>query len=239
MKATFKRLAGTPGKISLIFIFFISAAYLSQAAGTFVDFVPAFREKSDTNIFDTYRLLRVTIIQFDCFQQNKDVLIKWKTDDENELLGYELQSSTDQVGFTTIAQISPKRGHINDYQFIDNPHLQTIIYYRLRIIYPMYSAYSIIKKFNNTITIKKSVIIQPNVIDDHIELTIEENGAMWGDIIIHNTQGGLVFFKKQILLTGKNKIILTHLPQIKMGMYFLRIHFSNDKVSESSILVKQ
>ena len=213
MKPTFKHIAGIPRKAFLIIIFYICAANTSQA--------------------------RVTIIQFDCFRQSKDVVIRWKTDDENELLGYELQRSTDQVRFFTVAQVTPKRGHINDYQFTDIPADEPIVYYRLKIMYPTYSAYSIIKKLNNSVVIKKSVIIQPNIIDDHIELTIEESGAEWGDILIHNTQGILIYFKKQILLTGKNKIILSNLPQIKMGMYFLRIHFSNDKTSETALLMKQ
>jgi len=248
MKTTFKHLAGQPGKITLICLVFISASYLSQAAGylpfnqliseSAVNLIPAFRVTTDTNIYNTNILLRVTIIQFDCYRQNKDVIIKWRTDDENELLGYELQRSTDQVHFTTISQITPKRGHINDYQFIDNPTEQSIVYYRIKIMYPMYNAYSIIKKLNNSTVIKKSVIIQPNIIQDHIELTIEENGAEWGDIIIHSPQGAIVYSKKQILLTGKNRIILTNLPQIQVGMYFLMIYFSNDKISETSILVK-
>ena len=219
MKKAFKHFTCQPGKFILICLVFVSAGYFTQAA---------------ENIH-----FRVTIIQFDCFRQNKDVIIKWRTDDENELLGYELQRSTDQVRFTTIAQIFPKRGHINDYQIIDNPEEETIVYYRLKIMYPTYTTFSIIKKLNNSVVIKKSVIIQPNIIDDHIELTIEESGAEWGDILIHNTQGILIYFKKQILLTGKNKIILSNLPQIKMGMYFLRIHFSNDKTSETALLMKQ
>ena len=245
MKTTFKHSAVKPGKIALIYLLFISAGYLSHAAGyrpvkqlpdnTSIEVC----SYSDTSISNSsLRVMRVTIIQFDCFRQIKDVLIKWRTDDENELLGYELQRSTDQVRFTTIAQITPKRGHINDYQFIDIPDEQSIVYYRLKIMYPTYNSYSIIKKLNNSTVIKKSVIIQPNIIVDHIELTIEESGAAWGDIIIHNPQGALVYFKKQILLTGKNQIMLTNLPSLKMGMYFLMIHFSNDKTSETSILVK-
>jgi hypothetical protein len=251
MKTTFKHLSGQPGKITLICLVCISAGFFSQAAGytpikqlinkSAAGVISTFGVRSDTSIFDSnssLRVMRVTIIQFDCFRQNKDVIIKWRTDDENELLGYELQRSTDQVRFTTIAQFTPKRGHINDYQFIDIPDEQSIVYYRLKIMYPTYNAYSIIKKLNNSTTIKKSVIIQPNIIVDHIELTIEENGAVWGDIVIHNPQGALVYFKKQILLTGKNQILLTNLPPLKMGTYFLMIHFSNDKISETSILVK-
>lgn len=247
MKTTFKHIAVQPGKIALIFLYFICTGYVVRAN----DFIPfsfstsssfsTFGNQTDTTILDTnisLRVMRVTIIQFDCFRQNKEVIIKWKTDDENELVRYELQKSTDQVHFTSIGMITPKRGHINDYQFIDDAEEQLIVYYRLKIVYPTYTSYSIIKKLNNSSAIKKSVILQPNIIQNHIELTIEENGAEWGDIVIHNPQGVVVYFKKQNLLTGKNRITLSGLPPLKMGMYFLKIHFSNNKVSTTSALVK-
>ncbi len=65
---------------------------------------------------------------------NDKVVLNWKTVNETNMKGYEVEKSTDAQKFIWIGNRTAKNLATNSYQFIDDGKLESITYYRLKMI---------------------------------------------------------------------------------------------------------
>ncbi len=159
-------------------------------------------------------------------QQNLSALLIWKTANEINTSGFELERSIDGNNFSRIAYTKALGNNANsfDYHYTDNnaaDQSSTIVYYRLKIMSTNGSY-----KYSNIISIslptKASVSVVPNpVLNDvrgNILSPVSGNVAMQ---IFDNT-GRLILQTSMLVKKGNNNFV-QNINQLASGAYYLAI----------------
>lgn len=145
------------------------------------------------------------------------VLLKWRTANEINVEGFELERSADGDTFETIAKIPAKNtAETKNYQFTDVSPLEAVSYYRLKSVdFDGEYTYSEVKAVNNA-TDQTDIQLYPNPVAN--EFTISAPGAFQGGkVTITNIAGKTVLIKD---FYNKQNINVSELPA---GMYTVEL----------------
>jgi len=185
--------------------------------------------------------LPVTLTSFTGKAVNKTSELKWTSEDEVNLTGYELQRSQDGLGFSTIAIAFAKNGSKNTYGYTDtHPHDGTN-FYRLKMIEKDGSYnYSKVVTVNFGEIKNIQAAIAPNPVNSNINLQLK--GVSTGIYKIEITNAiGQSQLSKRINVTQNNQTetIITPLS-MSNGIYYLSIYDeNNNRVKSLSFLVNK
>ena len=79
--------------------------------------------------------LPVSLLNFSAYRINAAVQLTWRSENEINFSGYEIERSTDGLSFNTIGQTSAEHAaNINSYSFTDNSPVAGNNFYRLKQI---------------------------------------------------------------------------------------------------------
>lgn len=76
---------------------------------------------------------QLTFSLFEASQQNKNVDVYWKTENEYNIKQYTLEKSTDGINFSNAFEIAANNAKVNDYNWTDNNPLNGKSYYRVQV----------------------------------------------------------------------------------------------------------
>lgn len=79
-------------------------------------------------------ILPVHLVDFSAKINGNNTVLSWKTENEEQIRGYVLQTSSDAVNFRDLTQHDAKGAPVNLYQATDNRSLMQRVFYRLRIV---------------------------------------------------------------------------------------------------------
>ncbi len=174
-------------------------------------------------------LLPVKITQFTALQKQKEILLSWNNELDEDVSQYRLQVSYNGGSFTTMANISSTNNKY--YSFTDrNTSMENVRYYRLMI-----DSKSGSTEYSNTIkigtTTKNTVSIFPNPVNNgiiQIQTTISGN----------TTLNVMDAFGKQRISTTKNLLGITSLnvQHLERGTYFLQIINNKDNILKTFVI---
>lgn len=171
-------------------------------------------------------VLPVSLIEFDANRINKSwVEVKWKTQNEINNLGFELQRSLGTPNNFEKIRFEPAQGGENStqkYSYTDPNNFSGISYYRLLQIDTdgkiNYSEIVAVKGYSET----ASISIYPNPIVSSLMAEIYIPEAAGAKLEIFDAAQRMVGTKNLQLLKGLNKISLAA-QNLAKGMYFIRV----------------
>jgi hypothetical protein len=172
-------------------------------------------------------ILPVTLVSFTGSADGSNVNINWKTEEELNLLNYQLQRSTNGNGFTTIATITAGR---SDYSYTDKNIRGNSdkYFYRLKMV-DIDGKYS----YSNVLLVKtklqQALRLSPNPAKGFVTVS---GLAQPGIITIFNTSGKLVLSSPSRTNTASLNI-----SKLSSGLYYVR--FSDGKnISHQKLVVE-
>ena len=170
--------------------------------------------------------LPLTLLQFEVKSEPHSNILTWRTADEKNVKGFDLQRSTDNKGFKSIGWRDAKGNSIYSYED-KNIATGVIYYYRLQMIdIDGRFEYSPIKSVSIEGETTKPKIY-PNPAADEAFLTFSSPIETTGFIKCHNALGQIVFTRSAKLNLGENTIPLD-INSLSAGLYFM-IFEANDK----------
>lgn len=169
---------------------------------------------------------------------NKYVKLDWKTVDETNIEGFQVERSKDGLDWTVVGFV-PSNGSqtANNYTINDNsPHRGTSRY-RLRI-----KQASTAERYSEvrSVTIKDQVqvLLAPNPTRSATSLSIVTDRATTGEVRITGIQGNEVSTHKVKLIAGKNNVPLNVDAKLPAGTYMVRVSIDDVIVNKKLVITK-
>ena len=179
-------------------------------------------------------LLPVTITDFTAQKNNEFVFLKWYATFETNFKKYEIERSTDGIGFYKIGEVAGK--NLANYSFTDNnlPNSNTV-YYRLKMI-------DIDGLFSNSKTLAvrladhfSNALVYPNPTKEKLIVTLQQALTETSQLIIADLSGRIV--NRQQVKSGLSQIDLD-VQQMPAGRYFIRLYNHNTMINQSFVIIK-
>ncbi|HRH50010.1 MAG TPA: CARDB domain-containing protein [Panacibacter sp.] len=185
---------------------------------------PEFNEFNNVDSLSLEQVLPLKLLSFNGSSHNKVVWLNWKTTNEENLLRFELEKSSDAINFTLInltAAYNTPGNH--SYAYADNgpwARGNNVSYYRLKLIDKdgMYR-YSQILKISNEAVEKLSIVIYPNPAKDLINLQLQIVAEGKYTIRLLDISGRAHFIKTYELIAGTHTLTLP-INRLAQGVYF-------------------
>jgi hypothetical protein len=166
--------------------------------------------------------LPVSVLSFTGKKSGGDNLLKWIMNNEQEVISYELERSTDGKNYTSIASITEVNK--GTYQYLDAVSAAPAVYfYRVRILEQGGNyRYSDVVKLAAGIK-NNYVEVMPNPVGDVLHLSFTSTVASKIQLTMTDMKGRTVLKKSVFIQEGNS---LFHFPEMKLfsaGIYVLNV----------------
>ena len=163
-------------------------------------------------------LLPLTLVSFYSSHQNQDVILYWRTANEENINSFEIESSgngnADWQPLGTITSMAADEGGFS-YSFTDHTKMNGDRYYRLKILEKNGKyAYSKVLFINSGQT--KTISVSSTLVYSSVNVTLPASGP--ARVSVYNTNGQLV----KTLTTG-NESFSMDVSGLTRGAYFLQV----------------
>jgi Secretion system C-terminal sorting domain/Bacterial pre-peptidase C-terminal domain len=189
--------------------------------------------------------LPVTLVDFKAEQHDNDNVLFWKTANELNNVGFEIQSSNNGNTFEKIAFIDTRAANGNSslllsYQFVDAGASNGNTYYRLKQIDKNgHSSLSdIIFVKGNKINSMAFGKIYPNPVKNNLNLLIASPSETKIKIEIADLSGKLILSRQKTIVNGNNRYSID-VSMMAAGTYFIKASDVNKTQGAVSKFVKE
>lgn len=159
--------------------------------------------------------LPLKLLSFEANQQGKQIVLNWKTADEINTSGFDVEKSVDGKSFNVISHTNAKGASGNLYSSSDNNPFPGENFYRLKMI-DRDGSFTYSNVVNVTYAGISSVIkVYPVPATSYVNFNVAATGTLY----IYNING--LILKKQFLTTGINRIDVSGLND---GIYYYRLN---------------
>jgi Secretion system C-terminal sorting domain/G8 domain len=167
-------------------------------------------------------LLPLTLVSFNSSRQNQEIILYWRTENEENINSFEIESKDGNSDWQTIKTISSMAADEGGYSytFIDYTKMNGDRYYRLKII-DRDGKYVYSKVLFNTSGQAGKISITPTLVNSSINVTLPASGR--AQVSIYNTSGQLV----KTLVTG-TEVFNIDVSGLRRGEYFLSVSQGKD-----------
>jgi hypothetical protein len=175
-------------------------------------------------------IVPVTLIDFSASRIQNDIVVNWKTANEINFDGFEVQRSLDATNFNVAANIVASKAGL--YSFNDKNAAKDFasaktLYYRLKMVDKDGSAkYSAIVSIKLDKNFKSSISVYPNPFVNEIKLRINTENAGLANISINDISGKLLDNRSMFIPKGSNLISLDNLEKLNKGVYVLSVQIN-------------
>jgi len=176
-------------------------------------------------------ILPVTYVSFNAIPTNKGVMLNWITSNEINNNHFEVEESTNNNEFTTVAYVLDgfaKAGGTKEYQYNDNSsktQSSAVVYYRLKQVdangHVSYSKVIAVKlQSDNNTTVMQ---VSPNPFAEQLYVRFSANASGNATIKVVSMTGQTVAFKQSIIGKGYNNVQVFGLGGLPKGMYVAQL----------------
>jgi hypothetical protein len=182
--------------------------------------------------------LPVLFILFNAKCNGNNVLLTWKTAQEQNSSHFNIESSMDGIVWTVIGN-RPAAGNSNieqTYTFTDNSPVQKS-YYRI-------AQYDIDTRVQYTSVLKAPcdasdrLKVWPNPFSATVFVNITANSRSASAIKVYDMKGSLIKVQRTELLQGSNQVSV-NMKNLSAGMYMLIIEWNNGQMKKTVQVIKQ
>jgi hypothetical protein len=163
----------------------------------------------DVGSYELATILPVTLLNFEAFVRQEQIILQWQTAEESGIRYYEVMRSANGTDFEVAAQVFPKYGVLNNYEWIDDTKI-TPAYYRLKIKEQdgqyRFSKTVLVNKSNQNSIKPKAFFSGENLYLYNLPDNFKNNP---GQLQIINAQG-MLLFNQSVPLPPRNNMVLHH-----------------------------
>ena len=149
-------------------------------------------------------------------QNNEKVLLNWKVTEQQGILKYIIERSSDGISYSPIGNISANLQNSFTYGFVDQSPFTGLNYYRLKIEENNTFSYSIVLTVN-FLEKENEIVVYPVPVRDELIIKIKNNSLLNSEVQLLNAEGMLV--QKIIIF---NSVQIIQVSQLAAGIYFLK-----------------
>jgi hypothetical protein len=168
--------------------------------------------------------LPILLRKFSVTQNGSTNLVKWTTEQEENMQYFEVERSTDGINFIVINKQSARNQPLpSDYNFADKGFPSGVNYYRLKMVeIDNKTVYSLVVK---TVTDVEGIglTIMPNPNKGNFSVIFNSLSAEPILINIRDVNGKLIQKKTESVSRGQNVIYINGLEQREAGVYFISV----------------
>jgi hypothetical protein len=167
---------------------------------------------------------------------NQGALLTWEIYPQSSIAAFSLESSMDQVSYTTVGVM--QTGANTDFGYSDDQSKEGTIYYRLQLKYTDGStAYSSVVALTRSADYWLELTsLQPNPSSDIVNLLFFAKKSSSAEILVYNPYGQRLYVGYHELSNGYNKIELP-VSALAAGVYFLVIRASDTQIVKRFVKV--
>ncbi|MEP6952141.1 MAG: T9SS type A sorting domain-containing protein [Ginsengibacter sp.] len=233
------------------FVIFKNAAGIFTKPGGMVDAslntatITGVTSFSDWTLAETSIVLPVNLLTFSGYKESNHNVLKWKTVNESNNKGFEIQRSTDGVNFSEVSFVNSQApggsstGNLN-YTFTDNNPAGTKQYYRLRQVdidnHGKYSNILLIRG-NKPLTLEIGGLF-PNPANNIMNVIIGAPASNDVTLVITDIAGKTVKQQPANIEAGSNTIPM-NIYNLAKGTYTVKVVSKADGQSAVSSFIKQ
>jgi len=169
--------------------------------------------------------------------QGGEILLAWKTEQDNGCREYFIERSMNGIDFTAISRVNCRGGSssASQYSFIDKQPVNGIKFYRIKIVEIDNSfTFSQIKSIHSLTAF--TVKISDNPVMGALHVIVDTDKKANASFAIYNMQSGLVFNDQYILLNPGSNHINCDVQQLASGSYIFTIVSGEKNVSKKFII---
>ena len=162
-------------------------------------------------------ILPLTLVSFYSSQQNQEIILYWRTENEENINSFEIESkngNSDWQALEMVPSMAAKSGGYS-YTFIDHTKMNTDRYYRLKII-DRDGKYDYSKVLYITSGQTGTLSISPTLVSGSMNVILPASGP--ARVSIFNTSGQLVK-----TLNNGSEVFNIDVSGLKRGVYFLSV----------------
>jgi hypothetical protein len=202
----------------------LSAQFAAQLISDGVDgAIIAWQDARPATDYDIYSsklfvngTLPLQLLSFSGAAENKQVSLKWITENEINTAYFDIEFSTDGITFNKLGTISAKNSAgINQYSFTHIPPAADVLFYRLKQA-DINGRTEYSKSIKITPQKNAALYVYPNPAGNYIQFKNNGN-TMVRQLQVINAAG------KLIMLPAANNSLRYDISSLKAGIYFLRI----------------
>jgi hypothetical protein len=229
---------------SLVLLESLSPNVWTNLGFTSRDATTNFVERTGISSFGRFTLsapdiaLPVRFVSFNATCQNSNVIVQWKTSQEQNSSQYFVERSEDAIHWITIGSI-PASGNSNtgkSYSFTDNNPTQNG-YYRISEK-DINGQMQYTNTDRTTCSVTDVMSIWPNPFHDVINIKIISSNKSGATIKLFDNKGSLVKAQKANVLQGVNQLVLDIKP-LPEGVYTISIEWNNGQMKKALQVLKQ
>src|SRR5450432_441561 len=185
-------------------------------------------------------ILPLTLLNFTASNTSSNIVkVDWSTTDEINADYFEVERSSDNVGFTGVAQVNASNSinQVHTYTINDplNNVTSDIVFYRLRIV-------DLSGKFTYSKVIpvrlgqpENAVSLFPNPVDNYTILTVFAEKPAGGVYRVIDNSGKQISTKSFSVTKGNNSILIDQLGYLSKGVYIVQVMFNNKLYNQKII----
>lgn len=166
--------------------------------------------------------LSVNITSFNASISKKDVLLKWETASEENIVSFTIEHSTDGASFTPIATIN-SNGSKSEYEHYYSPDKNGLHYFRIKV-----------NDINGTFTYTKIVFLvtenQQNSISI-IQNPVKNNIMLESNFSLKNNNYKIINSSGELVSNGVISEYSINANNLPSGLYYLIIDQTNNKIA--------
>ena len=201
-----------------------------------------FVEKTGIGSFSRWTLsndnnaLPVRFILFNVKCEDDEVLVTWKTAQEQNSSHFNIEKSTDGIRWTVIGNLPAARNSSTErsYSFTDNEPLQQA-YYRIAQ-YDLDASVQYTSVIRSSCTIADKFTLWPNPTHGAVFINIVTRNESQVAIEIFDSKGALVKVQKARVFPGSNQI-KTNMESLASGVYSLQVIWNNGHQMKKTVKV--
>ena len=176
-------------------------------------------------------LLDISILNCNAALLNDKVVLKWTTQNETNLLAYEIERSVDGIHFSKAGKVQARNeDNRASYVFNDQANITNTAFYRLKLLNKNNKEYkySKIVSVYNTTTPFSINVVNPFTNRIKINAFLPSEGVV--ELNLFDIFGNILKKKTIELRKGNSDIILDDLGPLADGLYLLRANFDGNVI---------
>ncbi|CAN5662134.1 hypothetical protein BH11BAC5_BH11BAC5_24070 [soil metagenome] len=193
-------------------------------------------------VFKPAVVLPVTFTTVKAYQQNSDIVVDWKVENEINIVKYDVEKSTDGRTFSSVNTtiVTANSNAANSYEWIDTKAMSGNNYYRIK----WYDLNGMVKYSQLVeVAMEKKIIpfsIYPNPVKGnniHIEFANQPSGKY--KFLLINSNGQLIWSTELFLAPGSTTQELKTGIYLPAGQYTLQIGGATKTIETKALIIEQ
>ena len=188
-------------------------------------------ETEDYPVISQSMPLMIRLLDFNATMiEDKNVLLKWRANADQDASGFQVERSTDQINWEKVGWININRSvSTADYSLIDQQMTEGKTYYRLKLVERSGTSRYSHTRFVQIDHLPTNLLLYPNPAISNVTISFKAETSQSAVLYVRSLSGGLLFTKPMALKSGENNLSLP-VSNLDNGIYVIELSTPDRKL---------